>query len=104
MLNQSVNPSVPFAAQLCIFVKGQVFMPPNPFGFGKRCNGASLELGKFFAHGFAVITNNNCRSPYSPAQPYACTIPAFRVSFTRWLKWIRRRVGPSFCFAVTTEG
>jgi hypothetical protein len=90
MLNQSVNPSVPFAAQLCIFVKGQVFMPSNPFGFGKRCNGASPELAKFFAHGFAVITNNNCKNPRSPAQPYACTIPVFRVSFTCWLKWIRR--------------
>jgi len=42
-------------------------MPSNPFGFGKRCNGASLELAKFFAHGFAVITNNNCKNPYSPA-------------------------------------
>jgi hypothetical protein len=83
MLNQSVNPSVPFAAQLCIFVKGQVFIPPNPFSFGKSRNGASLELVKFFAHGFAVITNNNCKNPSSPAQPYACTIPVFRVSFTR---------------------
>jgi hypothetical protein len=91
MLNQSVNPSVPFAAQLCIFVKGQVFMPSNPFCFGKRRNSASLELAKFFAHGFAAITNNNCKNPCSPAQPYACTIPVFRVSFTRWLKWIGRR-------------
>ena len=83
MHNQSINPSVPFATQLSIFVKGQVFVPPNPFSFGKHRDGIGLELAKFFAHSFAVITNINCKNPYCEAQPYARTIPAFRVSFTR---------------------
>jgi len=83
MPNQSVNSSISFATQLSIFVKRKVFIPPNPFGFGKRRNGTSLELAKFFAHGFAVITSNNYQKLYIPAQPYAGTIPAFRVSFSR---------------------
>ena len=91
MHNQSVNPSISLTTQLSIFVKGQVSVPPNPFGFGKRRDGIRVELAKFFAHGFAVITNNNCKNPYSPAQPYACTIPVFRVSFTRSFNSIRRR-------------
>ena len=82
MLNQNVNPSVSVAAQLSIFVKGQVSVPPNPFSFSKRRDGIGLELAKFFAHGFAVITSDNFRKPYSAAQPYARTIPAFRLSFT----------------------
>ena len=82
MLNQSVNPSVPFATQLSIFVKGQVSVPPNPFSFSRCRDGTRLELAKFFAHGFAVVTNINCENPYCEAQPYARTIPVFRVSFT----------------------
>ena len=82
MLDQSVNPSISVAAQLSIFVKGHVSVPPNPFSFSKRRDGIGLELAKFFAHGFAAITNNNCKNPYSAAQPYARTIPAFRLSFT----------------------
>jgi len=42
--------------QLRIFVKGKVSIPPNPFGFGKRCDGIPLELAEFFAHRFLVIT------------------------------------------------
>jgi hypothetical protein len=82
MLDHSVNPSISVAAQLSIFVKGHVSVPPNPFSFSKRRDGIGLELAKFFAHGFAAITNNNCKNPYSAAQPYARTIPAFRLSFT----------------------
>jgi hypothetical protein len=66
MHNQSVNSSVSRAAQLSIFLKGKVFAPPNPFSFSKRHDGIRLELAKFFAHGFAVITSNNCKSPCSP--------------------------------------
>jgi hypothetical protein len=82
MSNQSVNPSISLATQLSIFVKGKVSVPPNPFGFGKRRNGISLELAKFFAHRFAVITINNCSYQYSAPQPYPRTISEFRVSFT----------------------
>jgi len=56
MSNQRINPSVPFAAQISIFAKGKVSVPPKPFGFSKRRNGIRLELVKFFAHGFAVVT------------------------------------------------
>jgi hypothetical protein len=82
MLNQSVNPSISVAAQLSIFVKGQVSVPPNPFSFSKRRDGIGLELAKFFAHGFAVITSDNCKKSYSAVQSYARTILAFRLSFT----------------------
>jgi hypothetical protein len=83
MSNQSVNPSISFATQLSVFVKGKVSVPPKPFGSSKRSDGIRLELVKFFAHGFAVITNNNYQKLYPTAQPYAGTIPVFRVSFTR---------------------
>jgi len=89
MHNQSVNSSVSRAAQLSIFLKGKVFAPPNPFSFSKRHDGIRLELAKFFAHGFAVITSNNCKRPCSPGQPYAGTIPAFRILFTRRLRYMR---------------
>jgi hypothetical protein len=82
MLNQSVNPSISAATQLSVFVKRQVSVPPNPFSFSKHRDGIGLELNKFFAHGFAIITSNNYKNPYSAAQPYARTIPAFRVLFT----------------------
>jgi hypothetical protein len=88
MLNQSINPSISVATQLSIFVKGQVSVPPNPFSFSKHRDGIGLELAKFFAHGFAVITNINYENPYCEAQPYARTVPAFRVSFTRRLRYI----------------
>jgi hypothetical protein len=82
MLNQSINPFVPFATQLSIFVKGHVSVPPNPFSFSKGRNGIRLKIAKFFAHGFFVITSDNYENPYCVAQPYAGTIPVFRVSFT----------------------
>ncbi len=82
MLNQCVNPLVSLAAQLSVFVKAQVSLSPNLFSFSKRRDRISLELAKFFAHGFAVITSNNYKNPYSAAQPYPRTISAFRVSFT----------------------
>jgi len=56
MSDQSVNPSISFATQLSIFMKGQVSVPSNPFGFGKRRDDIRVELAKFFAHGFAAIT------------------------------------------------
>jgi hypothetical protein len=56
MLNQCVNPLVSLAVQLSVFVKAQVSLSPNPFSFSKRRDCISLELAKFFAHGFAVIT------------------------------------------------
>ncbi|MFY9733460.1 MAG: hypothetical protein WAK24_22850 [Candidatus Acidiferrales bacterium] len=86
MLNQCVNPLVSLAAQLSAFVKAQVSLSPNLFSFSKRRDGISLELAKFFAHGFAVMTSNNYQKLYSAAQPYAGTIPAFRVSFTLRLR------------------
>ena len=81
MHNQSVNSSVPFAAQLRIFVKGQVSVSPNPFSFSKHRDGIGLELAKFLAHGFAIIGSSKCKKSYSAAQPYPRTILAFRVSF-----------------------
>jgi hypothetical protein len=57
-------------------------VPPNPFRFSKRRDSIGLELAKFFAHDFAVITSSKYKNPYSAAQPYARTIPAFRLSFT----------------------
>jgi hypothetical protein len=94
MSNQSVNASISFAAQLSIFVKGKVSVPPNAFGFGKRRDGICLEVAKFFAHGFAVITIDNCSYQYSAPQPYPRTISAFRVSFTCLFE-ITERLGQS---------
>jgi hypothetical protein len=62
MLNQCINPLVSLATQFSIFLKGQVSQPPNPLSFSKRRDGMGLELIKFFAHGFAVITSNRVRT------------------------------------------
>jgi hypothetical protein len=62
MLNQCINPLVSLATQLSIFLERKVSLPPNPFSFSKRRDGISLELIKFFAHGFAVITSNKVRT------------------------------------------
>ena len=62
MLNQCINPLVSLATQLSIFLKGKVSLPPNPFSFSKCRDSIGLELIKFFAHGFAVITSNKVRT------------------------------------------
>ena len=80
MNNQSVNPSVPFATQLRIFAKGQVSVSPNPFSFSKHRDGIGLELAKFFAHGFAIITGNNCKNPCpagATVRPYYSRVSPF---------------------------
>ncbi len=102
MSDQSVNPSISFATQLSIFVKRKVSVSPNPFGFGKRRDGIRLELAKFFAHGFAIITINNCSYQYSVPQPYPRTISAFRVSFTSLFE-LAERLGQSYPESITNN-
>jgi hypothetical protein len=52
MLKQRVSPSVRFAAQLSVFLKGNVSVSSNPFTFSKRRDGISPEPIEFFAHIF----------------------------------------------------
>ena len=82
MLKQYVNPSVSLTTQLSILLKGKVSVPANPSSFSKSREGISLELAKFFAHSFAVVTSRKCTDPQSAAQLYARTMVAFRILFT----------------------
>jgi hypothetical protein len=52
MLDQCINPPVPVATQLNVFVKGHVSLSPNPFSFRKSRDGISIQLIKFFAQWF----------------------------------------------------
>jgi hypothetical protein len=54
MLEQRVSPSVRFAGQLSVFLKGNVPASPNPFGFSKRRERVSPEPIVFFAHPFPL--------------------------------------------------
>jgi hypothetical protein len=69
MLEQRVSPSVPFAAQLSVFLKGNVSISsPNPFSFSKRRDGISLEPIVFFTHRrYCVPSNHKCTSPRGAA-------------------------------------
>jgi hypothetical protein len=62
MLEQHVSPSVRYAAQLSVFLKGNVSISsPNPFSLSNRRDGISLEPIVFFAYRRYCLPSNHKR-------------------------------------------
>lgn len=60
MLDESVNSSVPLAAQFSIFVNGNVPGKADPPCLEECCGGVSFESVKFFASNFRCHEGRNC--------------------------------------------